>query len=122
MVIWDCAGENQVMKPSTNVPGLEFGAGTNFFASTNRYIESTYLIRSRSNIRLQQLMLSYALPPRLLEKAGAKSLTLSVIARNLGMIWTSNDEGLDPDYTYTLGNNYQLPPLTAYSFRLALTF
>lgn len=107
---------------TTNVPGLEFGAGTNFFASTNRYIESTYLIRSRSNIRLQQLMLSYSLPSRLLEKAGAKSLTLSAIARNLGMIWTSNDEGLDPDYTYTLGNNYQLPPLTAYSFRLALTF
>lgn len=107
---------------TTNVPGLEFGAGTNFFASTNRYIESTYLIRSRSNIRLQQVSLSYIVPVRLLEKVGAKGLTLSAVARNLGMIWTANKEGVDPDYTYTLGNNYQLPPLTSFTFRAALTF
>lgn len=106
----------------TNVPGLEFGTGTNFFTSTSRYIESTYLIRSRSNIRLQQVMLSYSVPSKLLEKAGARSLTLSAVARNLGMLWTANKEGVDPDYTYTLGNNYQIPPLASFAFRMALTF
>ena len=106
----------------TNVPGLEFGNGSNWYQSVNRYTESTYLIRSRSNIRLQQIMLSYSVPARLLDKAGAKSMTVSAVCRNLGMIWAANKEKLDPDYTYTLGNNYQLPPLTSYSFRLALTF
>jgi hypothetical protein len=67
-------------------------------------------------------MLSYAVPTRLLDKAGAKSLTISAVCRNLGMIWSANKEKIDPDYTYTLGNNYQLPPLTSYSFRVALTF
>lgn len=105
-----------------NVPALEFGAGTNFFQSTGRYIESTYLIRSRSNIKLQQIMLSYSVPAKLLNKTGARSLTLSAVARNLGMIWAANKEKIDPDYTYTTGNNYQLPPLTSYSFRLTLTF
>jgi hypothetical protein len=106
----------------TNVPGLEFGAGSNWFQNVGRYTESSYLIRSRSNIKLQQIMLSYAVPTRLLDKAGAKSLTISAVCRNLGMIWSANKEKIDPDYTYTLGNNYQLPPLTSYSFRVALTF
>lgn len=106
----------------TNVPGLEFGAGTNFFTSTGRYIESSYLIRSRSNIRLQQVMLAYSVPSKLLEKVGARSLTLSAVARNLGLLWTANKEGVDPDYTYTSGNNYQIPPLASFAFRMALTF
>lgn len=106
----------------TNVPGLVFGANTNFYASVNRYIESDLLIRSRSNIRLQQVMLSYTIPPVLLTKAGVKSVTVSAQARNLGMIWAANKEKLDPDYLYRTGNNYQLPPLTNYSFRLALSF
>ncbi len=105
-----------------NVPGLEFGAGTNFFQSTGRYVESTYLIRSRSNIRLQQIMLSYSLPARWLAKTGARNLALSAVCRNLGMIWAANKEKIDPDYLYTIGNNYQLPPLTSYSFRLSLNF
>lgn len=106
----------------TNVPGLEFGAGTNWFQNLGRYTESDFLVRSRSNIRLQQIMLSYSVPAKILEKAGARSLTLSAVARNLGMIWAANKEKIDPDYIYTTGNNYQLPLLTSYSFRVALTF
>lgn len=106
----------------TNVPALAFGANTNFNTSTGRYRESDLLVRSRSNIKLQQVMLSYAIPATLLGKAGLKSLTVSALARNLGMIWAANKEKLDPDYLYTTGNNYQLPPLTNYSFRVALSF
>jgi TonB-linked SusC/RagA family outer membrane protein len=107
---------------TTNVPGLIFGANTNFYASVNRYIESDFLVRSRSNIKLQQVMLSYTIPSFLLEKAKLKSITVSAVARNLGMIWAANKEKLDPDYLYRTGNNYQLPPLTNYSFRVALSF
>lgn len=107
---------------STNVPGLIFGANTNFYASVNRYIESDLLVRSRSNIKLQQVMLSYNIPAALLGKVAMKSMTVSAVARNLGMIWAANKEKLDPDYLYKTGNNYQLPPLTNYSFRVALSF
>lgn len=106
----------------TDVPGLVYGANTNFYASVNRYMESDLLVRSRSNIKLQQVMLSYNIPSALIAKAGLKSLTVSALARNLGMIWAANKEKLDPDYLYTAGNNYQLPPLTNYSFRVALSF
>jgi hypothetical protein len=104
----------------TNIPGLEFGAGTNYFTSIDRYRNSSFLIRSRSNIRVQQVSLSYEIPQQWLQKIYSKSMTVSAIVRNLGMIWAANKEKLDPDYLYTTGQNYQLPPLTSYSFRLSL--
>lgn len=106
----------------TNVPGLVFGPNTSYYTSSARYRESDLLVRSRSNIKLQQVMLSYNIPASLLGRVGIKSLTLSALARNLGMIWAANKEKLDPDYLYVTGNNYQLPPLTNYSFRVALSF
>lgn len=115
---WRKPGDEAV----TNVPGLEFGANTVFAQSVSRYNESTYLIRSRSNVRLQQVTLSYTIPARWLEKTGARNLTVSAVARNLGMIWAANKEKLDPDYLYTTGNNYQLPPVTAYTFRVSMNF
>jgi TonB-linked SusC/RagA family outer membrane protein len=104
-----------------NVPGMEFGPGTVYSLSIDRYRLSDYLIRSRSNIRLQQVSLSYEVPAHLLARIYTKGLTLSAVARNLGMIWAANKEKLDPEYLYTTGNNYQLPPITNYSFRIVLT-
>lgn len=106
----------------TNVPGLTFGPNTSFYTSSARYRESDLLVRSRSNIKLQQVMLSYTVPTVLVSRAGLKSVTVSALARNLGMIWVANKEKLDPDYLYVTGSNYQLPPFTNYSFRVALSF
>lgn len=105
----------------TNVPGMEFGPGTVYSLSIDRYRLSDYLIRSRSNIRLQQVSLSYEVPSHLLTRIYTKNVTVSAVARNLGMIWAANKEKLDPEYLYITGNNYQLPPLTNYSFRIVLT-
>ncbi len=104
----------------TNVPGIETGTNTNYFASMERYRESDYLIRSRSNVKLQQVMLSYSLPQQMLAKYGVKGLTFSAVCRNLGLIWTANKEGIDPDYVYTYDNNYQLAPVASYSLRVGL--
>ncbi|MBN9385920.1 MAG: SusC/RagA family TonB-linked outer membrane protein [Chitinophagaceae bacterium] len=106
----------------TNIPGLEFGPGTVYYTSIGRYTESSYLIRSRSNIKLQQVMLSYPLPLRWAQKMGAKGVSVSAVARNLGMIWAANKEKMDPDYLYTTGNNYQIPPIVSYSFRISMNF
>lgn len=105
-----------------NVPGLIFGANTNYNLSLARYTESDYLIRSRSNIRLQQIMLSYSLPRKVLEKLGIRGLSFSAVGRNLGMIWAANREKLDPDYLYTTSTNYQLAPVPSFSFRTGLNF
>lgn len=114
------------MKPGdeafTNVPGLYFGANSNYNQSLGRYTESDYLIRSRSNIHLQQIMLSYSLPKRITDKLGIKRLSFSAVARNLGLIWAANKENFDPDYLYTTGNTYQLAPVPSFSFRTGLNF
>lgn len=108
---------------TTNVPGLYFGNGSNYNQSLARYVESDYLIRSKSNVRLQQISLSYQLPKKTLNKLGIKGLSFSGVCRNLGMIWAANKEGFDPDYLYNaIGNSYQLAPVPSFSFRTGLTF
>lgn len=114
---WQKPGDEK----DVNVPGLVFGPNTSYFTSLARYTESDYLIQSRSVVRFQQLMLSYTIPQTILKKYGVKRLAVSAVARNLGMIWTANKEGLDPDYLYTTGNNYQLGPVPTFSFRTSLT-
>lgn len=106
----------------TNVPGLVYGPGTSYYTSLQRYTESDFLIRSRSNIRLQQIQLSYAVPQRYLGNSGIKAITLSGTCRNLGIIWAANKDKLDPDYLYTVGNNYQLAPVVSYTFQASISF
>lgn len=106
----------------TNVPGLVFGEGANYYASLERYSQSDYLIRSRSNIRLQQIMLSYWMPEKLASKIKAQNLSISLVARNLGLLWTANEEGVDPDYIHAVGNNYQLSPVKNFSLRIGVNF
>jgi TonB-linked SusC/RagA family outer membrane protein len=106
----------------TDVPGMVYGVGANFFQSINRYIESDKLVRSRSFIKCRQVSLSYTIPAALLGKVGLKNLTLSAVARELGLVWAKNKEGLDPEYLYSAGTGFQLPPSVKYSFRLATNF
>lgn len=106
----------------TNVPGLEFGANTVFNQSVTRYSESTYLIRSKSSIHLQQVSLAYSVPKQLIAKAGMKGLIISAVARNLGMIWAKNKENMNPDYLPASGGNYQLPPVTNFTFTVGVNF
>jgi len=95
----------------TNVPGLP---NVNY-NSSDRYANSDLLVLSASNIRLQQVSLSYQVPGALLKRLPVKSASFSAAARNLGLIWRKNKEGIDPSYITT--NNYtNLPPATAWFF------
>jgi hypothetical protein len=107
---------------ATNVPGFVYGVNANYYQSSNRYIESSYLIRSRSNVKLQQIMLSYNVPQQLIARLGIKGMSVSAVCRNLGMIWAANKEKMDPDYVHVSGSNYQLSPVAGYSFRVGLNF
>jgi hypothetical protein len=79
-------------------------------------------VRSRSFIKCRQVSLSYTIPAALLGKVGLKNLTLSAVARELGLVWAKNKEWLDPEYLYSAGTGFQLPPSVKYSFRLATNF
>lgn len=109
---WKTAGDELY----TNVPGL--GASSN---SITRYQYSDYLVRDAGNVRLQQISLSYALPERYIKHTPFKALSGSVSARNLGLIWRANKDGLDPDYINTTSYS-NLPPAKNFVFGINATF
>ncbi|SDT56386.1 TonB-linked outer membrane protein, SusC/RagA family [Mucilaginibacter mallensis] len=100
----------------TNVPGL--GASTN---SINRYQYSDILVRDASQVRLQQVALSYALPHNIVMHTPFKALSGSISARNLGLIWRANKDGIDPDYVNTTSYN-NLPPAKNFVFGINASF
>lgn len=102
---------------TTNVPGLEYISDV----SANRYKYSDLLVLPGDNVRLQQLSLGYSLPQQVLKGTPFKAASFSLAARNLGIIWRKNDQGIDPDYIQT--NNYtNLPPSTNYFFTISTSF
>lgn len=101
----------------TNVPGLTDIT----FNSLNWYRYSDAMVEKADNIRLQQISLSYSFPERLLPRNSFKSLSLNASARNLGLIWTANKHGFDPEYLNN-GNYSTLPPATNFVFGLNASF
>lgn len=113
----DARWRNPGDEARTNVPGL---TDVNF-NSVNRYSNSDLLIRKADNIRLQQISLSYAVPQRLLPAGIIKSLNISANVRNVGLIWTANKDGIDPEYLNTVKFS-GLPPTQSYVFGLNASF
>ncbi len=110
---WREAGD----EATTNVPGI---SNINF-RSLNRYNLADVNVLPADHIRLQQISLSYNVPSQLYSKTGIKGLSLSVFARNLGIIWRKNKEGYDPQYLAT--SNYStLLPSRNYTLRLVANF
>lgn len=107
---------------NTNVPGMVYGPGANFYQSIGRYMDSDLLIRSRSHIKCRQVSLAYTIPSGIVNKVGLKNLTVSAVARELGLVWARNEERLDPEYLYATGAGFQLPPSVKYTFRLTANF
>jgi len=79
------------------------------------YNASSDLVRDASHIRLDEIYLGYNLSKSLLSKLHISSVTLFGQMKNCGLLWTANNDGIDPDYlprvinvvkppkTYTLG-------------------
>ena len=100
----------------TDVPGIS-NVSSN---SINRYKYSDLLVRSASNVRLQQVSLSYSIPQKYLNNIFT-SLNVTAAARNLGFVWRKNNEGIDPDYVST-SNYADLPPTRNFVFGVSATF
>ncbi|WP_276499390.1 SusC/RagA family TonB-linked outer membrane protein [Pontibacter litorisediminis] len=107
---WQQPGDEQ----RTQVPSLVY---PNNPSRDTFYQFSEALVERGDHVRLQDVTLSYELPrggdrPRTL-----RSLQVYALARNLGILWRANDQGLDPDYP-----DSKLPPVTSFSLGLRAGF
>lgn len=105
---WRKPGDEQ----NTNVPGMEYLTA----ASLTRYQESDINVLNASQIRLEQLSVSYTLPEKLINKKVIKGMSLSASVRNLGVI-VFNKYGIDTDYQSSLISGV-LPLAKTYVFSL----
>lgn len=62
----------------------------------NDYLHT--LVEKADHIRLKELYLGYDLSSNVCNKLGLSRLTIYTHARDLGTIWTANNEGIDPEY------------------------
>jgi TonB-linked SusC/RagA family outer membrane protein len=83
-----------------------------------------------SYIKLREATLSYRLPSKVLRNTFLQSATLSLVGRNLAMLWVheSNHVGIDPETGYGTGlsglglEQFQLPPTRSLGVKLGLKF
>ncbi len=111
---WKVAGDEQ----KTNIPGI---INSNY-NSISWYLLSDASLISGDNIRMNQISLSYSLPASILKKLKCvRSLSMGASMSNLGLLWTKNKEGIDPDYIFS-GSYTSMPPSKNYSFNLNVSF
>src|SRR5690606_15550442 len=95
---WRQAGDEAF----TNVPALTADIYSSY--SLQRYQNSDINVLKGDYIRLREISLSYGLPKSLLNRLKVENIQLAGSVRNLGLIWTANKEGYDPDFTNLVGN------------------
>ncbi|MNE54401.1 hypothetical protein D3C80_1491760 [compost metagenome] len=61
------------------------------------YLKSEALVEDASHIRLQDINLSYTLNKSVMKGLPLRSLQFYLYASNLGILWSKNKEGIDPD-------------------------
>lgn len=104
---------------NTNVPGI---AGTFAPTSLLRYQQSDINVLKGDYIRLRELSLTYGIPVSKITGA-VKSANVAFNVRNLGLLWTANKEGWDPDFATPLSaNTLGLPAAVSYNISLNVNF
>lgn len=112
---WQKAGD----EATTNIPGM---AGTFAATSLLRYQQSDVNVQKGDYVRLRELSLSYKIPTEKITSK-IKGATFAFNVRNLGLLWTANKEGLDPDVLPNLSSTtLGLPATVSYNFSLNLNF
>ncbi|TCC94188.1 SusC/RagA family TonB-linked outer membrane protein [Pedobacter frigiditerrae] len=88
---WQKPGDELV----TNVPSLVYPAVSRRDAFYNY---AGVAVLKGDNVRLAYISIGYELKREWLNKLPFKSIQLQANASNLGVIWTANKQGIDPDY------------------------
>jgi len=113
---WRQAGDEAF----TNVPGLTADIYSSY--SLQRYQYSDINVLKGDYIRLREISLSYGLPKNILNRLRVENIQLAGSVRNLGLIWTANKEGYDPDFANLVGNTTNLRPVPSYNFSINVSF
>jgi TonB-linked SusC/RagA family outer membrane protein len=104
---------------TANVPGV---AGVYAATSLLRYQQSDINVLKGDYIRLRELSLSYQIPVAKITNA-MKTASFAFSARNLGLLWKANKEGIDPDINGALNSTtLGLPASVSYNFTLNVNF
>lgn len=98
---------------SSNVPSMTYPANSSRDKFYN-YSEAT--VEKGDHIRLQDINISYVPGKIRFGKYALKNILLYTYINNLGIIWRSNKDGLDPDY------GIHTPPSASFSFGIKTDF
>jgi TonB-linked outer membrane protein, SusC/RagA family len=79
----------------TSVPAQRFPADQN---RDQFYNNSESNVRKADHIRLQDISLSYNIAGNIANALKLKEMKLYVYMNNIGILWRSNNEGIDPDF------------------------
>lgn len=85
----------------TSVPSLTYPINTNAKRRDQFYTASEVTAVNAGQIRLQFINLSYDFQNTLFRKEWFRMLQVYVNASNLGLLWTANKQGIDPDFQNT---------------------
>ncbi|OFY42927.1 MAG: hypothetical protein A2X18_02205 [Bacteroidetes bacterium GWF2_40_14] len=110
---------------SKDIPTMPSNTETNLLAwgGYAQYLNTT--IENASNIRLQEINLSYNLPAKLISTIGFSDIKLYCQVRNVGLLWTANKKGLDPLYILNSSSaaaTTLIKPARIYTFGLSFEF
>ncbi|WP_315815313.1 TonB-dependent receptor [Paraflavitalea speifideaquila] len=109
-------------KYSYTVPVANLRAA--YYNSLNRYTE--LFVHDASFVKLRQVILSYRLPDNFLSKLGVQSANISLVGRNLFILYKKTDN-FDPEQSLTNGaaqgiESIGLPRTRSYGVNLMLKF
>lgn len=88
---WQKPGDEK----TTNIPSFIYPVNSN---RDNFYLNSEVNVLKADNVKLQYINLTYSLGKSILNKFHLDQLQFYINASNLGILWISNKENLDPDY------------------------
>lgn len=92
---WQKPGDEKI----TGIPSFIYPNNSN---RDNFYLNSEVNILKADNIKLQYINLSYSLGKLIINRLSLNQLQVYLNAANLGILWRSNKEKLDPDYPLSI--------------------
>lgn len=111
---WEKPGDERHTNVPRHIPQEETGQ---YIGAGPVYRYSEALITKGDHIRLQDVSFSYRLSGRLLDAMPIGGVRVYGYARNLGILWRANREGIDPDFVTA---QYRAPK--TYSVGIQLDF
>ena len=108
----DLRQKGVIIPNSVYGPGYEYWSGleniswcppTNYWTHMNRSSAARYIFDA-SYIKLREITVGYNLPRRWIQKALLTNAKLSLVGRNIAILYQNTPKGVDPQATRTTGN------------------